>query len=200
MAKERAVRIIATWFEHGAPKYVEGRVYPLGDETERLVTVYGCAEFVEIDRAVERLQLAVLAARAAEAKLVRAEALHAQAAEEAKTVQQALADASKALLEDGPDKPALVDVVVKLVDARKASALAAETSAAAAAQAAEKADDAGLAIDPLELKKRADTAAKAYQAADEARAATADLEAAAAKLGSQVEIDAVVAAIEITSA
>lgn len=198
--KERAVRINATWNEHGLPKYVEGRVYPLDEETERLVTVYTCAEFVEVDRTVERLQLAILNARAAETLLVQAEVGHAQAAETAKTAQTAVQGALVDLSKEGEDKPELVDLVRNLLDARQALAVANETARAAAASAAEPADDAGNILAAEEVAKRKAISEKAAAEASTIQAKATALEQSAAALGDKVEIDAIAMAIEITRA
>lgn len=194
---EKAVRYLATWFENAAPKYVEGRVYPLTEETERHAA-NGVAEFVNVDRTVEKLQLATLAARAAEAKLAGAEAAHAQAATVAKAALEAVDLAVAAIEEESSDKPRLITAVRVLIEANQAAHLAVETSAAAKRAAAAAADDAGKPIDDAERKARGEVAAKAGAALAEAQAAVQKAAEAAAKLGSQLEIDAITAAIEIT--
>lgn len=197
--RERAVRCLATWYENGQPKFVEGRVYPLSEETERLV-LNTIGQFVEVDRTVEKLQLATIAAREAEALLAGAEARHAQAAEVAKAAQNAVVEAVAMIEAEDSDKPQLIEAVRVLIEAKQAADLAAETSSAARVAAAAEADDAGIALGTEERKKRAETAAKAANALAAAQGMLQEAGAAAAALGEQLEIDAITAAIEITRA
>lgn len=197
--QERAVRCLATWYENGQPKFVALRVYPLSEETERLV-LNQVGEFIEIDRTVEKLQLATIAAREAETLLAGAEARHAQAADVAKAARNAVAEAVAAIEAEDSDKPQLIETVRVLIEAKQAAALAAETSSAALVAAGAEADDAGVALGTDERKKRAETAAKAAEALTAAQGTLQKAAVAAAELGEQLEIDAITAAIEITRA